>query len=73
MEPDPISTPPSKKTEQALVTGVWQATFGIGTIVSGLIGYAFLHVKNNSLAGWRILFLAVAGVGCRYLLHPVLF
>jgi hypothetical protein len=38
------------------------AVNSINTIVSSLLGYAFLHVTGTSLAGWRIMFLAVAGV-----------
>lgn len=46
--------------EQPYITGIWQATFGIASILSGAIGYGFYHI-TSSFHGWRVLFLAVAG------------
>ncbi|PSK42967.1 High-affinity nicotinic acid transporter [Elsinoe australis] len=45
------------KKGQVLRFGVWFMGLGVGQVVGGLMSFAFQHVTNSSLAGWRIMFL----------------
>ncbi|WOO79996.1 putative transporter [Vanrija pseudolonga] len=47
--------------EQPLVQAVWQCMVGANTIISGILGYGFYHVKSHhGLKGWQWMHIAIA-------------
>ena len=49
------------KEEQAMITTIWQAAFGIAGIISSLLGFGFIHLNNatSKLHGWQWLHIVV--------------
>lgn len=64
------------KSEQAPRFSFWYLGLGLGQIVGGAVSYGFQHVKADaSMAGWRIMFVALGCVTviiglCTVLLLP---
>ncbi|KAI9696882.1 MAG: hypothetical protein M1820_007957 [Bogoriella megaspora] len=62
------------KSEQAARFSTWYIGVAIGQILGGLISWAFQHVGiHASLAGWRIMFLALGLVTLIFALSILLF
>ncbi|KAJ5691665.1 hypothetical protein N7488_012400 [Penicillium malachiteum] len=47
------------RSEQAPRFTFWYTGLGVAQILGGVISYGFQHVKNTSIDGWRIMFLAM--------------
>ncbi|KAL0633011.1 hypothetical protein Q9L58_008073 [Maublancomyces gigas] len=47
------------KSEQPPRFGFWYCGLGLGQIVGGVISFGFQQVKGESIAGWKIMFIAL--------------
>ena len=50
------------KSEQAPRFSLWYLGLGVGQIVGGLLSFAFQHIKQEAIAGWRVMFIALGFV-----------
>lgn len=48
-----------KKSEQPMVTTIWQACYALASGFLSLMGYAFINVTGSRLAGWQYLHILV--------------
>ncbi|KAI3405916.2 hypothetical protein KGF56_001135 [Candida oxycetoniae] len=47
------------KRQQVARMGIWSTMAGVGTIIGGLLSFAFQHVKTTKFQSWQILFLVM--------------
>ncbi|KAI5962383.1 uncharacterized protein KGF55_003459 [Candida pseudojiufengensis] len=47
------------KRQQVARMGIWSTMAGIGSILGGLLSFAFQHIKTNKFQSWQILFLVM--------------
>ena len=50
------------KSEQAPRFSLWYLGLGVGQIVGGLLSFAFQHIKQEAIAGWRVMFIVLGFV-----------
>lgn len=47
------------KSEAAPRFSIWYAGLGVGQIIGGIVSFAFQQVKNEPMAGWKIMFIVL--------------
>ena len=50
------------RSEQAPRFSFWYCGLGLGQIIGGIVSYGFQNVTNQSLSGWRIMFILLGVV-----------
>ena len=50
------------KSEQAPRISFWYLGLGLGQIIGGILLFAFQHVRHESIAGWRVMFVVLGFV-----------
>jgi MFS family permease len=50
-----------KRSEQPIVSAIWQSMFAFGTTIQSLIAYGMFNVRDTSLRNWQwvVLFFAM--------------
>ncbi|CAK9437260.1 uncharacterized protein LODBEIA_P16380 [Lodderomyces beijingensis] len=47
------------KRQQVARMGIWSSMSGVGTILGGVLSFAFQHIKTSRFQSWQILFLVM--------------
>ena len=50
------------KSEQAPVFSLWYLGLGLAQILGGILSFAFQHVTDEAIAGWRVMFIVLGFV-----------